>query len=355
MYKGSCKCPWILPLLALSLFPAVLFSQEASGEGRVFHVRGTDFSISSENRRFLYDPENPGELPGLVRGDLLQTGAATWVEFQLVPGGTVIKAGEHTSLAYNGYDEQGNFFDIALLYGRIRAVSGEGTLVIRSGTAAVRLEEGDLGMDYFMAPLIQGRSGTAKPRLRLYAFRGGAGVSPFDPAGGSLSAPPLTVKEGEFLSLEVQTPLLLAERGPLEEGILRYWIDHNFEGRGPAAMPETALALETFRTSSPEAEKTGENLADIAAAAAAAAEESGKIPALSLPGGAAYAGARRIKNITLGIGLGLAAAGAGMQGFSYHYDGSGNLARNLHTAGYVPLGVGLVLILAGLLYNPPIQ
>jgi hypothetical protein len=352
MYKGSCKCPGIALLLALFLLPALLSAQEASGEGRVFHVRGPDFSISSGNRRFLYNRENPGELPGLARGDLFQTGAATWVEFQLVPGGTVIKAGEHTSLSYNGYDEQGKFFDISLLYGRIRAVSGEGTLVIRSGAAAVRIEEGDLGVDYVMEPLIQGRSGTAKPRLRLYAFRGEAGISPFDPSGGSLSGSPLMVREGEFLSLEIQTPLVLAERGPLEEGILRYWTEHNFEGTGPIAMPETALALPAPGGLPPEAEKTEEHLADIAAAAATAAEG---VKAPSLPGGAAYAGARRIKNITLSIGLGLTVAAAGMQGFSHYYDGgSAGFARNLHTAGYAPLGVGLVLLLVGFLYNPPV-
>jgi hypothetical protein len=348
MFKSSCKCPGILLFLALSLFPAALFAQEPPREGRVFHIQGPDFSISTGNRRDPYTQENLGEIRGLVQGDLLQTGAATWVEFQLVPEGTVIKAAENTTLTYNGYDEQGKFFDIGLLYGRIRVVNGSGTLVVRSGMAAVSIGEGDLGVDYMVEPLAQGKSGTPKPRLRLYAFRGGGALSPFNPSGGALSNPPIMVRGGEYLFLEVQTPLVLTERGPLEEGIFRYWVDHHFEGKGPAVMPETTLAL----PASGEAEKTEENLADIAAAAKAETETGMD---LSFPLPDTYSRAKRIKNITLGLGIFLTAAGAAMQGFSHYYSSgnTGGFAGNLHTIGYGPLGMGLVTLLAGMLYNPP--
>lgn len=357
MFNSSCKWRWfqnppgIFLAAAVFLFPALLSAQDASREGRVFHILGPDFSISSEGRRNVYTREDLGESRGLSKGDLLQTGAATWAEFQILPDGTVIKAAENTSVIYNGYDEQGRFFDIGLLYGRVRVVSGGGTLVIRSGPAAVRISEGDLGLDYVVEPLAQGRSGTPKPRLRLYAFRGGAGVTPFDPSlgvpGGTLSGLPIMVYGGESLSLEVQAPLILAERSALGEGIFHYWTGHNFEGRSPGAMPETALALPADEAPVPEPEKNGENSARIAAAA-----EAEKSPPFSLSAEAVYTRTRRVKNITMGVGLALVAAGAAVQGFSHYYGGGGDFVRNLYTVGYGSLGMGLVTLLAGMLYNP---
>jgi hypothetical protein len=309
----------------------------------IFHAQGVDFALTAGGERSIIDASGLGSKGiTLNRSAMIQTGAGTFVEMQILPSRTVIKISENSSVVYNGFDENGRFTDMALLYGRIRLVSGNGTgsriTVIRAGNASVRIPNGDLGVDYVIDPALGGE-GNSRPLLRVYNFQGNVEVFPFVP-GAAVSA--ISLGEGESVLLEINPPVVYAERGPMDREILLFWSRHPFEGlsflsRDKAAVPEISLLTE--RESS---EGTTGDLA--------ARKENEKAAGLT-----GYK-ASRAKTALLGIGLGLTVAGAAAQGIAFAQYSGGNerFGRLLHYTGYVPLSMGLASLLWGTIHNPRI-
>jgi hypothetical protein len=336
-----------LSVLWFISLPSSLLAQD-SGSAVIYHAEGPDFSLGSRDERHIFRPEAiaAGGLP-VNPGDLIQTGPGAFLEIQLLPSGTLIKVSENTSFVFNGYDSPGRFADFGLLYGRIRLVSGppgeHRTVVVRSANISVRIEEGDAGIDYVMEPPAHGRGGVPKPMLRLYEFNGGAEVFPFPSGGSPVRAgeiQSIVVKERESLFLEIASPMVFAERRPLDKDIIDFWGYHHFSGTPPLAMPSVALP-----------EFPGETIAEVPP----------EVPEAVIPDTLfnsrdylALSRARTVKNAALVTGLLLTAASATVQGLAYSkFDTEHDaFARNVFTAAFAPMGVGIFTILTGILYNP---
>jgi hypothetical protein len=319
-----------------------------SGSAVIYKAEGADFSLSFRGEQHILTPEAAasGEA-ALNPGALIQTGSGVFLEIQLLPSGTLIKVSENTSFVFNGYDLSGRFADFGLLYGRMRLVSGTGgetgTAVVRSANISVRIEDGDWGIDYVMEPLAHGRGGAPRPMFRLYGFRGRAEVFPFPSGGSPIQAgeiQSIAVHENESLVLEVASPMVFAERKALDKEIIDFWQHHNFYGTPPLAMPPVTLP----------------GVPGEPAIAEAPAEVPEAVVPYNLnpPDYSALSRARTVKNAALITGLFLTAASAAAQGLAYSEFDTGNdkLARNVFTAAFAPMGVGIFTMLTGILYNP---
>jgi hypothetical protein len=339
--------PGFLLLLSLGFS---LPAQDSEG-AVIYKAEGSDFSLSSRGEWSIVGSEAVAGGLTLNPWDLIQTGPGVFLEIQLLPSGTLIKVSENTSFVFNGYDGSPvRFADFGLLYGRIRLVSGTGggdqTVVVRSANIAVRIDEGDLGIDYVMEPIAHGRGGVPRPMFRLYGFSGTAEVFPF-PSGNSLiqagEIQSIVVKEKESLFLEIASPMVFAERRALDRDIIDFWRHHNFYGIPPLAMPSVALPT-----------TPGE-----AAVTEVPAEVSGNVIPDNLFNSQDYLAlsrARRVKNTVLVTGLLLTAASITAQGLAYSQFDTGNdaFARKVFTIAFAPMGAGIVTILTGILYNPRI-
>ena len=146
--------------------------------------------------------------------------------------------------------------------------------------------------------------------------------------------------------LEINPPLVYAERRPLEREILLFWNHHNFEGRSPLVRAETALP-EIFPVTVQEFPETTVQVIS--------PEE--KNEEITRQGGLTWNKVRRRKTTLLGIGIGLTVIGAAAQGVVFaRYGGSNeNIGRYLYYAGYIPLTMGLASLLWGTLYNPMVS
>ncbi|MDR1863107.1 MAG: FecR family protein [Treponema sp.] len=334
-------------LLCISLSP--LAAQDESAV--IYKAAGPDFSLSSRGERQIFTPEALGEGVSLEAGDSIQTGPGAFLEIQLLPSGTLIKVSENTTFIFNGYDSPGRFAGFGLIYGRVRLVSGAagegGAAVIGSANISVRIEEGDVGMDYTPVSPGRGRGGVSGPALRLYGFRGKAEVFPF-PQGSSPARTgetrSITVREGESLSLEIAPALIFAERGGLDGEIVAFWRRHDFSGAPPLAAPPPAPPAVPGPAGYREAP--------------AAIPEPAAAPGSPLSGEdyLAFSRARKVKNTALVTGLLLTTASLAAQGLAYsRFDtGDRTLARNIFIAAYAPMAAGIFTIVTGIFYNPRI-
>jgi hypothetical protein len=341
-----------LCFLLLSIFSGFLtLAAQDSESAVIYQAAGSDFSLSSGEARHIFSPEALAS-GGLILNpkDLIQTGPGVFLEIQLLPSGTLIKLSENTSFVFNGYDLSGHFADFGLLYGRIRLVSGTGggnkTAVVRAANISVRIEEGDLGIDYVMEPLARSRGGMPKPAFRLYDFSGRAEVFPFPSGGSPIQAggiQSIAIREREALFLEIASPMVFAERRSLDKGIIDFWNRHNFSGTPPLTMPPVALL-----------EIPGETA--ITGVPAEIPETAVSDNLFSFQDYLAFSRARTLKNTALVAGVLLTAASITAQGLAYSRFNTEHdaFARNVFTAAYAPMGIGLFTILMGILYNPRI-
>jgi len=250
MQSNACVCaarrraPWFpvfLLLAALITVPA-LGAQETGA--RIYYAQGSDFTLTVNGVRRIIGSSDMTSAGILINPtDLVQTGPGVSLELQLLPSGTVVKVIENTSLVYNGYDSNGGFADLGLLYGRVRVVTGMGwgskTVVLRAGNTSVRLDEGDIGADFAVDPASEGGQAAAVPLLRVYNFKGSVVAHPFVP--GNDTVKPIPVAKAEYLTIEINPPLIFTGQRPLERDIVSFWNTHNFAGSSPIRMPDTAL------------------------------------------------------------------------------------------------------------------
>jgi hypothetical protein len=344
---------FILGLLVNLLGGASAYAQDLNDlVARIYYAEGTEFVLTAGNQRNIYPVGSLGaEGFNLNNADLIQTGAGTLLEIQLIPGGTVIKVAENTSLIYNGSDEGGRYVSLGLIYGRVRVINdaGEGrkNLMIRAGNTAVNLEKGDWGLDFLVlrgtASLGSGSGDSPaainRPVLRIHGFSGSAALLPLGPEGalGTSEFSSVQVHAGESLSFEAAGTLSFLERKPLEQDILNYWKVHSFAGSAPLTIPGTAQLPEDTSL------RGGELNVD---------EERFNY---SPPDYTPFVKAVQGKNGAIAAGLLFTAAGAALGGYAFWSpDISGPYARNLQLASFASLGQGLITLLAALFSNPPL-
>jgi hypothetical protein len=278
---------------------------------------------------------------------MIQTGADGFVEIQLIPGETLIKVAENTSIVYNGTGTDGASASFSLLYGRIRVIRGAGegnrNLTVQSGNGVVYVREGDFGLDYILRPgLSITGSGIGRPLLRIYGFSGTVDLIPLPVREDS--GPPvrtgerarIRVNEGEALAMEILlSGLSFTERKSLDRDIIDYWLDHNFKGVPPLNMPKTALSFFFDPLPAPDHQIVYEP-----------------------PDYSAFIKANRIRNGGIAAGLLFSSVGIGLQSYAYYRMISGSSAPvdSLIYAGYANLGLGfltLLIVLGSSSASPP--
>jgi hypothetical protein len=348
----------------------VLFSQEGRAsspvpEARVYFAEGTDFVVTSNERRIIYQAKDIGSGSLILnRMDMIQTGMDSLVEFQISParastedaGGqtpvkaTIVKIAENTSFLYNGRDTENGYISLLLLYGRLRVITGEGEgayhLTVESGNAEVNIEKGDMGLDYIIqSSLLNYRTASqTKPLLRVYSFQGSAELILYNaeeilPQPADTLRPHIRINENEALMIEIASPYSFIERKPLEDEILTYWNIHNFKGEAPAAMPEIALPLPPPHVTPIIHDPV---------------PEIG--PLNTPPDYSSFIKANRRKNTILIIGAALTLAGAALEGYAaYSLSTGNNNMRMFIPLSAVPLGLGIATTIGGILYNPRYQ
>jgi len=329
-----------------------------SQEGKIYFGSGENFLISSGNyQESLPVPRGTGDDIDLKRGDVIQTGMSTSLEIQLIPSGILILIGENSSLIYNGFDEPGRFIDLNLLYGRIRVVTWKkevsptetaaaaGTkpvaVAIRGGIAAVRLSEGDIGVEYFLAPSMQ-EGDPPRSLLRVYDFRNGSLVFPYDAFGKPTVSQTITLEEGDCLFMEVISSLVFSERKALDKSLIRLWEADGFQGRAPLGMPDLRLrGTDSFFDSSPPTE---------------AIEVETEGPPVPSPHEIfekdLFFRQLEVKNTWLGLGVAFTALGLGGRVASEYMAGGTSLKEPFKVGSYITLGLGGLCFLVGLIYNP---
>jgi hypothetical protein len=345
---------WILWLPVFLFLAAGIGAQEEGA--RIYYVMGNDFVLTVNGMRNIVTVADMNAAGiALNRSDMIQTGAGVSLELQLIPSGTVIKVAENTSLVYNGFDANGRFTDLGLLYGRIRLVTGTGlgekTVVLRAGNISVRMNEGDMGADFAIDPAFHLGQAAALPQLTLYNFRGSAEAHPF--IGGNDTLKPLPLTKAESLSLEINPPFIYSGRRPLEEDIIGFWKRNNFIGYPPLPMPDTTLP-ELFPVMAQQAPAEPVPVVEIPVVV----ELEPQAEDLDLGGWQAemnwYKKAYRHKTAFLVAGFALTVIGVGAQTYAYtQFDGErDSLARTIYYSSYGSIGLGLLSFLAGTLYNP---
>jgi len=335
-------------------FPLALAAQEA----RIIRAEGKDFALTLRGvQTIITAADVPEEGINLERTGIVNTGAGTFLEIQLFPSATLIKVAENTSLVYNGIDETGKFADLGLLYGRIRLVAGgeannAGLVAVRSGGISSRMEEGDYGIDYTLKPEASAPgSGPAaasgsppgnlnpalRPVFRLNVFRGSADISPYGRGSQAYfgGVQKLSLGAGESLALDISSSYTFAERKPLDSDSIDYWTLHNFSGQAIPVSPPPGTAQATPVLSA-QAEAGTFDLAGSA----------DRKTAVNTSGGS--------KNVILALGLFLTVTSVVVQAASFHIFNAPNndTARIIYNTGYIPLGLGVLTTLTGILYNP---
>ncbi|MDR2094604.1 MAG: hypothetical protein LBP76_03695 [Treponema sp.] len=355
--------------LAFSVFMLIicgtLFSQESGAsspmpgtpEARVYFSEGTDFVVASNGQRTIYRAEDLASGSFILnRTDMIQTGTGSLVEFQIFPaahtggGGQapvkapLVKIAENTSVLYNGWNAENGCVSLVLLYGRLRVITGEGEgaypLRVESGNTVVNIEKGDMGLDYIVqSSLLSLRTAQTKPLLRVYSFHGSAELIFYTIDGIPSQAadtfrPWIQINENETLTVEIASPLSFIERKPLEDEILTYWKVHNFKGEAPVAMPEISFPPPLITPV----------IADPVPA---------REPLPAPPDYSSFIKASRKKNTALIIGAVLTLAGAGLGGYAAYSVSTGNNDMRIYIPiSAIPLGIGIVATIGGILYNP---
>ncbi|MCL2008307.1 MAG: hypothetical protein FWG77_09505 [Treponema sp.] len=305
--KMTSRHAFIIISLLIGIFTLIGQNLEAQEREivRLFDITGGDFAITMNGERTVYPIEaiRRGRVI-LERTGIVHTGPETFMDVLLIPSGTLIRVAENTSLIYNGLSPTGDYEDFALIYGRVRVIAGNRTrpIVIRGGNASTRIMEGDFGIDHLIE---EDEWDTAsRPLLRVNAFSGNAEFY----AGGSLARFDSTQAQ---IVLEGQSASAI-EVGEMDEVLLAYW-DMNMPDFW--GQPRVIFSL---------------------------------IPQ-------PYAIGNRGKNTALTIGLAMTIASAATLAISYpqfEIISNRDLARNINNAAYVPLGMGLLTTLGGILYNP---
>ena len=333
----------------------VIISGAQERTARIYHAEGADFSVMLRSERTVFSAGSVfREGISLGYSGVVQTGTGTLLEIQLIPSGTLIKLSENTSLCYNGYDENGGFDDFGLLYGSIRVVTGNSitrmnSVVIRGGGVSVRLDEGDLGVDYVIEP--GARNSSPRPLFRVYPFRGGAVVFPYGRDGAIAyfgGAQSLAVGVRESLSVDVTSPFTYAEKKVLGREVQDYWRNNNFKGSSPLSMPDTGIAAEITEQAPP----LFTSIDNCAPVPGVMANEAPVDIIRTVP--EQYVITRnRTKNLALAIGLSLIVGSVGVQMIASQFDTAANSsAKNLYDGAYATLGLGIATSTAGILFNP---
>jgi hypothetical protein len=188
------------------------------------------------------------------------------------------------------------------------------------------MREGDMGLDFEIPP------GSSRHVFRVHGFSGSGELIPLVQEGFA-DITRLPVGSGESLILEFHTPFSYVERRPLTEDLVQFWNARAFSTGDSAALPvpkgSAALSMPELE-SSPAIGPLDQTL-------------------LSPPRNQV-----KRKNPGIATGLLLVAAGTAMNGLGvFGTDLFDKKTRDiLIYSGYAPMGLGSLILLITLCYNP---
>lgn len=228
------------------------FAQETGG-GIIVYAGGNDLSVvrAGTVRRFRPADVDPTGFK-IIEGDLIQTGAATFVEIQLLPSGSILKLAENSSFLIKAIPSGGGA-SLNLVYGRVRAkvakAVGESSFTIRSKETVAGVRGTDFGFDSLIVP----GAAAGAALVRVYAFSGEVLVAPRASAAtgaaegavpasdaAALEAGALPVKADEMLSIDFSASLPLVERREVADDLKAYWLKNDFIGNPAVPAPPSA-------------------------------------------------------------------------------------------------------------------
>lgn len=343
----------------------------ASSADIVF-ASGREFSIirSGEIHRYAADaPEVLGL--SLLSGDMVQTGADTFVEIQLLPAGSVLKLAENTSFLLKSVGGQGAdpSASFGLVYGRVRAkvakLTGSGSFSIRSGPTVAGVRGTDFGLDATV-PSFPREAGAevatpASPAVKVYCFSGEVAVYPSvpessaspdaasptgdaDPGAPLSSLPYVVLQADEQAEVALASGIPLVERSSVDEETKSYWMANDFRATPEVPAPAGAdLSV-----------PSGASVAAPLPPAPAPAPEKVVELRYVQPDYAPYDRALAFKNGAI-VGAGLfSLLGIGFQVTGVVKIGAGDYDSGAKwvTAGSVGMGAGVVALILGFLAAP---
>jgi hypothetical protein len=318
----SCKRIIITAFLLLAFSVPSSFSQELQS-ARVSRAWGGNFFITAGEDRREYSPGDTGAGGLILRtGGILQTGAESFAEIRLNDG-LILIAAENTSLVLR---ENGDELFLDFIYGRL-LLSGQGNFRVHSAAADVRLEGGDIGIDYAFEAVGAPPRGDL-PVLRVYGLNGSADLVSRRNQG--IEAPVFPLAAGETLSLRIMGSQSYIERKLLGRDIIAYW---------NSRVPELRLAP-------PEKEVP-----------AAPALAEAPVPEVQIryepPDYSDFIRVNRIKNLAIITGGVFYALGATFNGLArYAPDMIGGNAESFTYASYGFIGLGTTVLAGSLFVNP---
>lgn len=331
LQKGRISLLFIFFLIFSSR--AFVFSQT---EGTIYDVQG-DFILVSSGRRTVYRFENVGDIT-FKKYDMIQTGAGASVELAFSDDKTRVFIGENTSFAYNGIDESG-VFSLKLLYGRLRVKNtGEKAreVKVQAGDGIVSQMNGDFGFDFMAEP-----SRAGKPILRVYGFEGKGSLALLN---GGADAPETPINEYETVSVELFSKISLVQHEKMNDKNFKLWNKNNFKDAKSFNLPiEKGGKAETAKS---------DNFSTPAQTPSVDSMQT-QIQYIQ-PDYSPYYKANRIKNTAIILGSLFVASGAALEGLAGYYavNGNNDTAKTLNAVGYGPLGLGMMVLLGAILYNP---
>jgi hypothetical protein len=208
------------------------------------------------------------------------------------------------------------------------------------------IEKGDFGLDFLLDPALL--DFVLRPLFRCYAFRGSAEVVPYGRGGNTAyfgSFPVLATEEGWRLSVDISSSFTFAEKTLLDENIKNYWRQNNFNGISPLPKPNTVIP-ETPAGEAPPA----------APVIVYVTQPSDSVLPNQPPAAARQPVPVRnaSKHVCLALGILLSAGSVTVQALSYNNVGvfTGDVGETAFRAAYPTMGLGLLLMLVGTLYNP---
>jgi hypothetical protein len=304
---------------AIACSPSILYAQNASEPtAAIVYSMGGDFILSRQDgSRAVYSPEFVYENAILLQNsDYIQTAPGVFVEIMINPGGTSIILAENTSMIFETTSDLVGPNVISLVYGRIYVNQKRATVttIVRAVASITEIQNGAINFDLIASP-------ESIDSQLTFCVSTISGRAVFIPSAASPENSRVRLKTRETIIFYPNSSII--DRKQINKELVDYW---------------------TYRTGSQNVNVTGHMLEPPNVDRVIALFDD---PDPSYSGRAAY-----LKTRFLIAGLITMTAGAVWQSFVYFTPDiwTNDSGTSAFSAGYAPLGLGILMLLAAYFY-----
>ncbi len=236
-----------LALLCMCIFQAAA-QQGGAGGATIIYAQGNTFTLSRDSGVTEYDLYYDDVIGlDLEAGDYISTDSGTFLEVQLKGARNVLKISENTSFTLQQVGSEGGG-SVELTYGRVRAkvsrLVGDDSFSIRGPSVVAGVRGTDFGYD-----IIAGVEGNFDQSIaRVYCFEGEVEVNKVK----KITPPPadedaleeageeeetkeeivetIIIRANEMAFLPIETPEEPLEITSIEEEVVSFWEENDFQG-----------------------------------------------------------------------------------------------------------------------------